>query len=148
LGRGERLERLRLTEPFHAVLAVPAWRISTAAAFRRIDRANYVLTGWNAKLRSLQALRRKPVSATESLRLGNVFEDVLGRSRARFDSLSYRLAAAGLSCVRMTGSGSAVFGIAATEAEARRIIGRVDGREPLYLVRSTGAGHLLKKLVT
>jgi 4-diphosphocytidyl-2C-methyl-D-erythritol kinase len=139
---------LRLTEPFHAVLAVPAWRISTAAAFRRIDRANYVLTGWNAKLRSLQALRRKPVSATESLRLGNVFEDVLGRSRARFDSLSYRLAAAGLSCVRMTGSGSAVFGIAATEAEARRIIGRVDGREPLFLVRSTGAGHPLMKLVT
>jgi len=144
LGRGERLERLRLTEPFHAVLAVPDWRISTASAFRRIDRSKYGLTRWNAKLRSLQALSRKPVSATDSLRLGNVFEDVLGDCRTRFDSLSLRLAAAGLSCVRMTGSGSAVFGVTATEAEARRIIGRVNGSEPLYMVRSTGAGHLLK----
>jgi 4-diphosphocytidyl-2-C-methyl-D-erythritol kinase len=148
LGRGERLDRLRLAEPFHAVLAVPRWRISTAAAFRRIDRSKYGLTRWNAKLRSLQALRQKPVSATDTLRLGNVFEDVLGEYRARFDSLSHRLAAAGLSCIRMTGSGSAVFGIAASEADARRIIGRVNGREPLYLVRSTGAGLLLRKLVT
>ncbi len=148
LGRGDRLERLRLIEPFHAVLAVPGWRISTAAAFRRIDRAKYGLTGWNAKLRSLQALRRKPVSATDSLRLGNVFEDVLGDFRARFDSLSRRLAAAGLSSIHMTGSGSAMFGIVANETEGQRIIGRFNGREPLYLVRSTGAGHLLQKLVT
>lgn len=144
LGRGERLERLRLSEPFYAVLAVPSWRISTATAFRRIDRTKYGLTGWNAKLRSLQALRRKPVSATDTLRLGNQFEDVLGDFRARFDSLSNRLAAAGLSCVRMTGSGSAVFGVTASETAARRIIGRVHGSEPLYLVRSTRAGHLLK----
>lgn len=148
LGRGERLERLRLTEPFHAVLAVPPWRVTTAAAFQRIDRAKYGLTRWNAKLRSLQALCRKPVRATDALRLGNVFEDVLGEFRARFDSLSHRLAAAGLSSVRMTGSGSAVFGIAASEAEARRIIGRINGSEPLYLVRSTGAGLLLRKLET
>ena len=147
-GRGERLERLRLAEPLHAVLAVPGWRIRTAAAFQRIDRAKYGLTRWNAKLRSLQALRRRPVTATDALRLGNSFEDVLGEFRARFDSLSHRLAAAGLSCVRMTGSGSAVFGVAASEAEARGIVGRVNGREPLYLVRSTGAGHLLRKLET
>lgn len=148
LGRGERLERLRLAEPFHAVLAVPRWRIPTAAAFERIDRAKYGLTRWHAGLRSLQALRRKPVRATDALRRGNDFEDVLGEFRARFDSLSHRLAAAGLSCVRMTGSGSAVYGVAASEAEARRIIGRVNGSEPLYLVRSTGAGLLLRKLVT
>lgn len=147
-GRGERLERLSLAEPLHAVLAVPRWRIPTAAAFERIDRAKYGLTRWNAKLRSLQALRRKPVRATDVLRLGNDFEDVLGELRARFDSLSHRLAAAGLSRIRMTGSGSAMFGVAASEAEARRIIGRVNGSEPLYLVRSTGAGLLLRKLVT
>jgi 4-diphosphocytidyl-2-C-methyl-D-erythritol kinase len=147
-GRGERLKRLRLSEPFHGVLAVPAWRVSTAEAFRRIDRAKYGLTRWPSKLRSLQALCRKPLSGMESLRLGNCFEDVLGDQRARFDSLLRRLAAAGLPFARMTGSGSAVFGIAASEAEAKRIIGRVTGREPLYLIRSTGAGHLLKKLVT
>jgi 4-diphosphocytidyl-2-C-methyl-D-erythritol kinase len=144
LGRGERLERLRLTEPFHAVVAVPAWRISTATAFRRIDRAKYGLTRWNAKLRSLQALRRNAITASVPMRLGNEFEDVLGDFRARYDSLSRRLIAAGLASVRMTGSGSAVFGITATRAEALRIIGRVHGREPLFLVRSTGAGHLLK----
>jgi 4-diphosphocytidyl-2C-methyl-D-erythritol kinase len=80
----------------------------------------------------------------KSLRLGNVFEDVLGEYRARFDSLSQRLTAAGLACPRMTGSGSAVFGIVRTAAEARRIIGRVNGREPLYEARSAGAGHLIK----
>lgn len=147
LGRGERLTRLRLTEPFHAVIAVPPWRVSTRTAFARLDRNKYALTHWTSRLRSVQALRRKPVSATDTLRLGNVFEDVLGEYRARFDSLSRRLTAAGLPCPRLTGSGSAVFGIVRTAADAERIVGRVNGREPLYQVRSTGAG-LTIKLVT
>jgi len=148
LGRGERLTLLSLSERFHAVLAVPPWRVSTAEAFRRMDRKKYGLTLWKAHLRSVQAISRKPLSASACVLMGNAFEDVLGEFRARFDSLSNRLHTAGVVCPRMTGSGSAVFGIMASGAEARRTIERMRGREPLYHVRSVGAGILLKKLVT
>ena len=34
LGRGERLQKARLSRAFRAIVAVPSWRISTAAAYR------------------------------------------------------------------------------------------------------------------
>lgn len=137
-GRGERLRRLRLERPIRAVVAVPAWRISTAKAFAEIDRIKYSLTEWGRYLRFAKSLGRERVSALRALRLGNSFEAVLEQHQVEFLSLCARLRAAGLEHPHLTGSGSGVFGIVPDGTPVARIAGRFDGGEPLYAVRTVG----------
>ena len=144
LGRGERLRRVGLQGPFRAILAVPGWRISTARAYDEISRTKYGLTAWPAKLRFAHSLGRKRLSLSRALRLGNTFERVLGSRQEEFRSLCERLRAAGATEVRMTGSGSAVFGILAPSVPADLVAGRFAGSEPLYLARSARAGLRLR----
>lgn len=140
LGRGERLEPLRLARPLRAIVAVPHWRVSTAGAFRRLDEVKYGLTGWQRLLRLAASLGRKQVTAFQAMRLGNDFEVVLGQRRHDFDVLRARMVRAGLLEPRLTGSGSGIFGIVPEGAPVREIAGRFPGREPIWLVRSVGKG--------
>jgi 4-diphosphocytidyl-2C-methyl-D-erythritol kinase len=78
------------------------------------------------------------------MRLGNTFEEVLGYRLADFNSLRERLLAAGATDVRMTGSGSAVFGVLDPDIPAQKIITRFEGSEALFVVRPRVAGLLLK----
>jgi 4-diphosphocytidyl-2-C-methyl-D-erythritol kinase len=146
LGRGERLRRVGLKTPFQAIIAVPGWRVSTARAYEQINRTKYGLTAWAAKLKFAQSLGRKRVTASRALRLGNTFEMVLGSRQGDFRALCERLRAAGASQVRMTGSGSAVFGILASSSPAEEVVGRFAGSEPLFLARSARAGLKLRVL--
>lgn len=140
LGRGERLRRLRLAAPFRALLAVPAWRAETPAAFRALDRLKKGLTGWRRNLRFAVTLGRRPISVGHALRIGNAFEEALGGRRSGFLALCARLRRAGVEAPHLTGSGSAVFGVLPTGVPARRVIDRFDGDEVLYLIRSRGTG--------
>jgi 4-diphosphocytidyl-2-C-methyl-D-erythritol kinase len=140
LGRGERLKRIRPSRAFRALIAVPRWRISTAAAYAEIDRKKFGLTGWKAKLRSTQLRAVGRLKPERALGLGNTFERVLGKRRKGFLSLRARLRAAGLTCVAMTGSGSAVFGLIDASDSSSRVAQRFKGSETLYAVRSVGAG--------
>lgn len=146
MGRGERLEPLRLAAPFRALVAVPDWRVSTADAFRRFDAAKYDLTGWKRTLRFAASLGRKQVTAFQAVRLGNDFEKVLLHRRQDFEDLLAGLGTAGLLEPHLTGSGSAVFGVVPEGVPVRAIAGRFPGREPLYQVRSTGKGLRISKL--
>jgi 4-diphosphocytidyl-2-C-methyl-D-erythritol kinase len=145
-GRGEQLQPLAIAAAMRAVIAVPRWRISTTAAFAQIDRTKYGLTAWGAKLRSAQRLERERVSAAEALSLGNTFEEVLGARRRDFDSLRGRLLAAGVTHVRMTGSGSAVFGILPPHVRAAAVVRRFVGDEQVFVVRSERTGLLRKNV--
>lgn len=140
LGRGECLRPLRLARPFRAVLAVPAWRISTARAFRRLDVRKYGLTRWRANLRFAQSIEREAVTVERALRLGNTFEQVLDERRSEFLSLCARLRRAGVEEPHLTGSGSAVFGIVPAGLPGGRVVTRFTGSEALYLIRSRGTG--------
>lgn len=140
LGRGERLRRLRLTKPFRAALAVPSWRVNTARAFRALDRRKYGLTRFRHTLGFAEALGREAVRAERALRLGNVFETVLGERRSGFLSLRARLRRAGVMEPHLTGSGSAVFGIIPTRLPEERVVERFSGEEAIYLIRSRGTG--------
>lgn len=140
LGRGERLRPVRLARPFRAVVAVPKWRVSTALAYREIDRGKYGLTAWAAKLRFAQALGRDGVRLASGSRFGNTFELALGKRRADLESLRERLSAAGLQFPCLTGSGSAVFGIVRAGTTVRAAIARFEGSERLHVVRSTRSG--------
>ena len=145
-GRGERLRRVSLQAPFQALVAVPRWRVATAWAYEQISRTKYGLTAWPAKLRSLQSLGRKRLNLSRALRLGNTFEGVLGAKREEFRSLRERLRAAVAVELRMTGSGSAVFGVLARSVPAVDVVGRFAGSESLFLARSAREGLRFRKL--
>ena len=140
LGRGEVLRRIRLRRPFRAVVAVPGWRVSTAQAYRRIDRGKYGLTLWGAKLRFAQALGRDGVTSSDAGQLGNTFENALGHRRVYFLSLCHRLTAAGLERPTLTGSGSAVFAMSGDVEAVKAAIERFEGDERLFAVRSARDG--------
>lgn len=139
-GRGEKLSRSRLAEPFRALVAVPRWRVSTPEAFARIDRGKYALTAWGRSLRFAGSLRRKRLRIEDALRLGNVFEKVLQHRRPEFESLCRRIRAAGLLAPRMTGSGSGVFGVVPRGHSVREAAAKFSGPELLFAVRSVGTG--------
>jgi len=139
-GRGERLTPLRLTRPFRAVLVVPTWRVSTAEAFRRIDRARYRLTEWGQASRFATTIRLRGLVSPRTSALGNTFQQVLGSHQEAFESLCDRLRAAGLNTPRLTGSGSGVFAMIPDGRSILEVAGRFSGTEPLIAVRSAGAG--------
>jgi 4-diphosphocytidyl-2-C-methyl-D-erythritol kinase len=140
VGRGENLTRVAIDGPFEALVAVPAWRISTGSAFARIDRIKYGLTLRGVKLRSAQILGRERLSAASLVRLGNTFEKVLGNRRSDFLSLGMRLRHAGAVAVRMSGSGSSVFGVLGPGSSIHEVAARFTGSETLYAVRSARTG--------
>jgi len=140
LSRGDQLHPLRLSRPFRAVVAVPPWGVSTAAAYAEIDRKKFGLTVWKTKLRCARSWKFGRVKPEQALDLGNTFELALGRRTAAFHSLRARLRAAGLKRPTMTGSGSAVFGILAPGFPAARFARRFEGAEMLYVVRSMRSG--------
>jgi len=139
-GRGETLTRIAIDQGFRALIAVPAWRVSTARAFARIDHHKYGLTARGLNLRSAQILGREQLSVTSLMRLGNTFEKVLGDRRSDFISLGARLHRAGAVAVRMTGSGSAVFAVLGPVTPFAEVVGHFTGSETLYAVRSARSG--------
>ena len=143
-GRGERLEPLRLARPFRAIVVVPRWRVSTAAAFRRIDRTKYGLTLWKPSIRFAASLGRERVTPSDIERLGNTFERVLGRQGRDFEELCVRMRTAGLLQPHLTGSGSAVFGIVPGGASVREIMGRLQGDDSVFSVHSMARGLRLQ----
>ncbi|HTR97078.1 MAG TPA: hypothetical protein VMH61_04175 [Candidatus Acidoferrales bacterium] len=144
LGRGERLRRLRLARPFQALLVVPNWRISTAAAFRTIDKGKYGLTGWETALRFAASLGQSQVTASRATRLGNTFERVLGIRRRDFERLGAAMRASGLSEPHLTGSGSGTFALLPAKAPFREMGGRFEGVGQVFVVRSRGRGLQLR----
>ena len=139
-GRGEKLQKVRLSRSFGAIVAVPSWRVSTVDAYRRLDRSKYALTGWRANLRFAQILESDEVTPILCVLFGNSFESALGNRMNSFMSLSRRLQEAGLRSPRLTGSGSAVFGILRPGETFAAVVGRFEGSERLYRVKSARTG--------
>ena len=124
---------------------MPRWRVSTREAFARIDRGmRKGLTPWRRQHRFAATLGRQGLRATEALRLGNTFEQVLGAHRQEFETLCARLRAAGALEPRLPGGGSAVFGLVPQGGRSQELVGRYSGNEPLFVVRSAGSGMLLR----
>jgi 4-diphosphocytidyl-2-C-methyl-D-erythritol kinase len=146
LGRGEQLTRLRPGRSFRAVIAVPRWRVSTAEAFRQIDRSRNGLTRWNDKLRFAKGAGDMELWLQRALRLGNSFEKVLGARMPDFVDLRARLREAGARESHMTGSGSAVFGLLGPRVFARCFFDRFRGSEALYVVRFARSGLGIRRL--
>ena len=110
-GRGERLRRLAPAGPYAVVIASPAFGVSTPDAYRwwdedvgRAGAAAVLPRGW----------RSRPD------RLWNDLEGPVSDRHPAIAGMVRRLSASGALRAGMTGSGSAVIGLYASEAAAER----------------------------
>ena len=115
-GRGERLLALPPLRAAAVVLAVPPERVSTAAAYAAVQEQRHTVA----------AVLRAPASWTDVAAIAdNDFESVIFEKHPRLAQLRADLENAGALMARMTGTGSAVFGVftdvAAAEGAARRV---------------------------
>jgi len=119
LGRGERLYPLVNRPRRHVVVVLPDFGVSTPDAYR-----------WLAKDRAADPASWTPDSADWTLHPAsarNDLEAAVERRHPAIAAIRRRLAEAGAELARMSGSGSAVFGLFSAELTARRAAARLAG---------------------
>jgi 4-diphosphocytidyl-2-C-methyl-D-erythritol kinase len=115
LSRGEDLYPLDDLPPFWVVLALPAFGVATADAYRWFDEDRRRRAGARpGPAGVVAAWRGRP------LVLLNDLEGPVARRHPEIGAARRALESAGARAAAMTGSGSAVFGLFAGEAPARR----------------------------
>ena len=122
LGRGERLYPLANRPRRHVVVALPGFGVSTPNAYR-----------WLAEDRLAQP--PDPARSTIAQEGVNDLEGPVERRHPEIGAIRLRLAAAGAELSRMSGSGSAVFGLFSSEQVARRAAAGLE-REGCQVVRT------------
>ena len=118
-GTGERVTALGPVPPWHAVVVKPPVAVSTAWAYAQIDAAPKPsrARSQSASVHMAEALQRGEFERVLSL-LQNDFEDVLAPATPEIAASLDALRAAGAQRPLMTGSGSCVFALAQTHAQA------------------------------
>ena len=135
LGRGDDLYPLADARPYHVVLALPGFGVSTAAAYGWLDADRSAgLAGSPATDAPAVTLRLWP---GRNLHVANDLEPPVFRRHAELAVIRDALAGAGAEAAAMTGSGSAVFGLYDTEVRARRAAGTVAGMGTMALLTRT-----------
>ncbi len=115
LSRGDDLYPLDDLQAFHVVLALPAFGVATADAYRWFDEGC-------PPAADVQRRREAAIEAWPGRRLAlvNDLEAPVARRHPEIAAARRTLESAGAEAALMTGSGSAVFGLFAGEAPARR----------------------------
>ena len=125
-GTGERVTALGPVPAWHAVVIKPPVHVSTAWAYAQIDASVRPSRPRNESV-SLQlgeALQRAQFDRVREL-LQNDFHDVLAPVTAEIGTALDALRAAGATNPLLTGSGSCVFELAETRAQAERLAAAV-----------------------
>lgn len=130
-GRGEHVALLARAPRLDAVLLWPGFPLSTASVYSRVR--EFLTKPSPDVMNFLNALDRR-----DGARLGralfNRLEGPAFALRPELARLRERMARLPFAAVRMTGSGSALFGLCASRAEARLLAGRLRRDEPGTLV--------------
>ncbi len=120
LGRGTELYPLPDLPPYPAVVVSPGIHVSTAAAYRALNRPALTSPSDSPILREFQTLVwNLPDSSLGQLPLKNDFEEAVFGMHEEIAAQVRKLRKLGAKPALMTGSGSAVFGVFQTAAEAR-----------------------------
>ena len=129
-GMGERVEPASQLTVGYLTVVKPPFGISTAEAFRRFDRAEGLTHPDNAAL--LAAMARGELEA-----LAPFMENVLEQSEGSPEVARIRqmLLDTGALAARMTGSGSAVFGVFREESAARHSAAALAGEGQVFVTR-------------
>jgi 4-diphosphocytidyl-2-C-methyl-D-erythritol kinase len=134
-GAGERVTALGPMPPWHAVVLKPPVSVSTAWAYQQIDAAPRKTRPRkdSASLQLAEALQRYEFERVVAL-MQNDFHDILAPSTPEIARALDALAKAGARHAMLTGSGSCVFTLTQTEAEAERIAGtlRLAAEYPVF----------------
>lgn len=133
LGRGDDLYPLADGRPYHVVLALPGFGVSTAAAYGWLD-ADRASGGGVAARASGVVL---PLWRGRNLCVVNDLEAPVLRRHPELARLREALSGAGARGSAMTGSGSAVFGLFDAEARARKAAQAVAGAGSVALLTRT-----------
>jgi 4-diphosphocytidyl-2-C-methyl-D-erythritol kinase len=121
IGRGTELFPLPDVAARYGLLVAPGIHVNTAQAYR--DLSPRLTTGLQRnKMVSFQSLTW---GAGSLAGCGNDFEDVVFEQHPALAAIRKRLVRAGASPARMTGSGSAIFGLFENREAVRRAIGFV-----------------------
>ncbi len=117
-GFGDRVTPMPWNVPFHAVVVLPPFGLSTRDGYARLRRGTMEPPpeGRIPSFRDLPSL-----AAT----VRNDFEEAWAPVRPEIEGIKRELSAAGALAAGLSGSGSAVFGLFASEERAREACGRV-----------------------
>jgi 4-diphosphocytidyl-2-C-methyl-D-erythritol kinase len=133
LGRGAELYPLPGLPPLDGVLVAPPVHVSTADAYRDLHRPPASLTTSHGdddtvNFRALVwALAETPPPAGWKLLCTNDFESAVFRRYPTLQSLQRKLEKLGANPARMTGSGSALFGLFDSRRRLERALGGLSG---------------------
>ncbi len=134
-GIGERVEPAPPLTVGELVVVKPPFGISTAEAFHRFDRA----TGWNSPDNAalLDAMARGGLEELAPF-MENVLEQSEGNSEV--ERIRRALLQTGALAARMTGSGSAVFGVFREKSAAERCVVSLSGEGQIFVARPVSRG--------
>lgn len=107
LDRGTELYPLADLPPYPAILVTPGLHVSTAEAYRSLNRPNLELRTQNSEL----LLRTLDTSPPQHWPVANDFEPVVFRQHPRLKLIKGTLQKLGAGLALMSGSGSTIFGI-------------------------------------
>jgi len=121
-GAGERVTALGAPPHWYAVVVKPSASVSTAEAYRMIDRIERPTRsrGISVSLQMAEALQRHEFDKVVSL-LHNDFFDALMKVTPEIAAAAAALRSAGASHAMLTGSGSVVYALARSESERNSI---------------------------
>lgn len=140
-GRGERVGHLCPGSPLWVVLASPPIAISTTWAYGMLRNR---LTGGGSEASILAAALADGALTDVARAMRNVFEDVLLPQVPEIAALKRALASNGAVAAQLTGSGSTVFGLAASREAALDIMAGVSScRAEIRLVRTLERGVIV-----
>lgn len=156
LGRGEELYPLPSPRAEHVLVVAPGIHVGTPQAYRALNRgliSDLTLTELSFKLNSFRALVGELCGSSRSTawreHSENDFEPAVFHEHPRLQQLANRLAKAGASPARMSGSGSALFGVFHTRQQLERACRafRSDGAETVrFLSRREYRNRWLRAL--
>lgn len=138
-GRGERVLPLPPPPPAPVLLAVPPFPIATAEAYRALDQGHA-----GPRIPAPRAIRLEDLASWDGLAAAaaNDFERVLFPRHPELAGLRDALARAGARPARLTGSGSAVFGIFESAAQRAAAAAEIARAFPhVQLIESLAAAH-------
>src|SRR5262249_15217103 len=121
-GRGEKVAPVRSGPGLHAVVFWPGFSLSTAAVYRRVR--DFLTPPFHVVIDFLNSFGREGPGGLERF-LFNRLEPAAFALHPELSALRKRLAEMLPHGARMTGSGSALYGLCGSRVEARRLAHRV-----------------------
>jgi 4-diphosphocytidyl-2-C-methyl-D-erythritol kinase len=147
LGRGEIVRPLRDVETGPVLLLYPGFAISTAEAFRRVEKT---LTPARGQIRIYRFSQQRVTQIARFADAPNDLQTAVAPIHPRLDRLIAELRSRGATVASMTGSGSAVFGLFAGERKATRAFRELTGSSRAaraWLGRVVGAAEYAARVV-